>query len=81
MPIYEFRCINCGNVEEVLIISSSEQVELKCKECGGDSFERIVSRTSHFVKSSSSSESPSLTTRSCSPSSSCSTITLPGHTR
>lgn len=82
MPIYEFRCVRCGNVEEILIISSNEKIEFRCNQCGGEEFERIVSRTSHFVKpSSSSGEGPSVTNRSCSPGSSCSTITLPGHTR
>lgn len=82
MPIYEFRCIKCGNIEEVLFISSREEIELRCKQCGGDELERIVSRTSHFVKpSSSSGEGPYVTNRSCSPGSSCSTITLPGYTK
>ncbi|MGC8719469.1 MAG: FmdB family zinc ribbon protein [Thermodesulforhabdaceae bacterium] len=82
MPIYEFRCAKCGNIEEVLVISSSEKVELRCNQCGGEELERVVSRTNHFVKpSASSGEGPSLTTRSCNPGSSCSTITLPGYTR
>ncbi|MCX7822482.1 MAG: zinc ribbon domain-containing protein [Syntrophobacterales bacterium] len=82
MPIYEFRCVKCGNIEEVLFISSKEEIKLHCNQCGGEEFERIVSRTSHFVKTSfSSGEGPSLTSRSCSPGSSCSTITLPGYTK
>ncbi len=80
MPIYEFRCRSCGNIQEFLFLSSSDEVEIRCKECGSEEMERVVSRTTSFVKPSSS-EGPSVTTRSCSPGSSCTTITLPGHSR
>jgi len=80
MPIYEFRCTNCGRIREFLIISSNDTVEIRCDECGSEQMERVVSRTSHFVKPSSG-EGPSVTTRSCSPGSSCATLTLPGYER
>ncbi len=81
MPIYEFRCTSCGNVQEFLFLSSSDDnVEIKCKECGCEEMERVVSRTTSFVKPSGN-EGAAVTTRSCSPGSSCTTITLPGHSK
>lgn len=80
MPIYEFKCSRCGAVREYFFKSSNEQVELRCEQCGSEEMERIVSRTSHFVKPSAG-EGPSVTARSCKPGSSCTSIDLPGYSR
>ncbi|MCL5406490.1 MAG: zinc ribbon domain-containing protein [Deltaproteobacteria bacterium] len=82
MPIYEFRCANCGKIEE-FILSGSRQIEMKCGACGGEELERIISRT-NFVMGSSGSPGgagPSATTRSCGPGQSCTSIELPGYTK
>lgn len=34
MPIYEYRCQQCGTRFEKLIRSSAEQAELACPACG-----------------------------------------------
>jgi putative FmdB family regulatory protein len=82
MPIYEFRCTRCGNIQEFLLTSSSEQIEMKCQECQGDELERVLSQVSYAVGSSGSSDaSPSVTTKTCGPGKSCTTIDLPGHSR
>ena len=33
MPIYEFRCLECGHLFEKLFLDASEQIELICPEC------------------------------------------------
>ena len=35
MPIYEFRCLQCGHVFELINFKKDEQTEMKCPECGG----------------------------------------------
>ena len=83
MPIYEFRCSGCGCVQEVLTTGSGEQVEMKCRECGGEDLERVLSRVSYTMGASSSggASGPSATTRTCAPGQSCTSINLPGHTK
>ena len=81
MPIYEFRCVQCGHVQEILVSSSSTEVEMQCEQCQGEVLERILSRVSYTMGSSSDSSGPSLTTKTCGPGKSCSTIELPGYTR
>jgi putative FmdB family regulatory protein len=82
MPIYEFRCTRCGNIQEFLVSGSSEQIEMKCKECRGDELERILSRVSYAMGASAdNASSPSVTTKTCGPGKSCSTIELPGYSK
>ncbi|MDR3569250.1 MAG: zinc ribbon domain-containing protein [Syntrophobacteraceae bacterium] len=82
MPIYEFRCGNCGKVEE-FILSGSREIEMKCGSCGSEEMERIISKSNYAMGSSGTSASagPSATTRTCGPGQSCTSIALPGHTR
>ncbi len=81
MPIYEFRCAACGHVQEVLVSNSNADVEMKCEQCQGEVLERILSRVSYTMGSSAGNAGPSVTTKSCGPGKSCSTIELPGYTR
>lgn len=83
MPIYEFRCVECGNLQEIIVSSTSEDVSMTCKECGGETLERVLSTVSYMMGSSSAGkgEGPSLATKSCGEGNSCSTLTLPGYTR
>jgi putative FmdB family regulatory protein len=80
MPIYEFKCLQCNEYMEILIMGANDdQVEMKCKKCGSAELERILS-TTHIsmapgggVKSAPATES-----RTCS-GGSCTTWNLPGH--
>jgi putative FmdB family regulatory protein len=82
LPIYEFRCAGCGNIEE-FILTDSREIEMKCGACGGEDLERVLSRTNYVMGSSGSSKSAgaSTTSRSCGPGQSCTSIELPGHKR
>lgn len=52
MPIYEFECINCGNMEERLFTSVAEGEELSphimCRECSS-ACKKVLSRTEFKV--------------------------------
>lgn len=41
MPIYEYRCEKCGQVNEFLILGKQEQ--LLCKQCGGKDLTKRLS--------------------------------------
>ena len=43
MPLYEFRCVDCGQVVSRLIYSWSADAALPCAQCGGLNLERLVS--------------------------------------
>ena len=82
MPIYEFRCAECGHIQEFILSNSADQPELKCKECQGEDLERVLSSVSYSMGSSGDrGASPSATTKKCGPGKSCTTIQLPGHSR
>jgi putative FmdB family regulatory protein len=80
MPIYEFRCADCGHIQEILVSSSNSDVLVKCDACQGEVLERVLSRVSYAMGSSRGS-SPSATTKSCGPGNSCTTIDLPGYSK
>jgi len=42
MPIYEYRCNNCGKKFEVLVFSQSDN-KIICVKCGSESTERLFS--------------------------------------
>lgn len=41
MPIYEFRCSDCGSSQETLVSSSGDSPV--CESCGGDALKRKLS--------------------------------------
>ena len=44
MPIYEYRCRDCGAKSTFITLSVSEKIELKCSRCGKSSLTKLVSR-------------------------------------
>lgn len=46
MPIYEWRCLKCGEVKEVL----SPCTPSVCLKCGGKSFTKLISAPNFRVK-------------------------------
>jgi len=51
MPIYEYRCHECGEKFEVLVFSHTERII--CDKCGSEATERLMSS---FASTGSSSE-------------------------
>jgi putative FmdB family regulatory protein len=78
MPIFEFHCIDCGNLFEKLFVNASDEANLACPECGCKTVERVVSRTTHVMGVGPGGKEPKLTSKSCGPSSQCMTLDLPG---
>ncbi|RJQ32493.1 MAG: zinc ribbon domain-containing protein [Peptococcaceae bacterium] len=78
MPIFEFRCLECGNLFEKLFIASHDEVDIKCPGCRSGSFERVISRTNHVIGAGKGGQKPKLSTKSCSRGSSCTTLEIPG---
>lgn len=44
MPLYDFRCLDCAAVTEVITRSVSSKVEPRCGECSSQKLEKIPSR-------------------------------------
>jgi len=81
MPIYEFRCLECGNLMEIILSASHEQAELECPDCRSHELERVMSRTSYVMGSGPEGKQPKITTKSCSGGNSCLTMDIPGPTK
>ncbi|AMM41541.1 Regulatory protein, FmdB, putative domain protein [Candidatus Desulfofervidus auxilii] len=74
MPIYEFRCLQCGHVFEIIHFKKNEQTEMKCPECGGRQIERVISKLGIVSTKTGSIRS---TFKSCS-SGTCGSLEIPG---
>jgi len=81
MPIFEFRCLQCGNLFEKLFLHPDERVDISCPHCHSESFERVVSRSNYAMGAGPGGKKPKITARSCGPSSQCMTLDLPGPTK
>jgi putative FmdB family regulatory protein len=46
MPIYEYRCNECGGVSEILVGLHSGDETLVCQHCGSSDLERLLSVSS-----------------------------------
>ncbi|MFZ5899055.1 MAG: FmdB family zinc ribbon protein [Bacillota bacterium] len=77
MPIFEFRCVKCGKLFEKLFLNADEEIRIKCPDCGSEEADRVISRT-NYAMGSGRGKKPQLTTKSCGPGSSCTTLELPG---
>ena len=81
MPIFEFRCLECGNLFEKLFLSPNEKVEIECPECGSNSFERAVSLSSYTLGAGPGGNQAKITSKSCSSGNECMTLDIPGHSK
>jgi len=50
MPIYEYKCLACGSVQE-FIQKFSDRPKTKCPDCGGR-LEKLISSTAFVLKGS-----------------------------
>lgn len=80
MPIFEFKCSDCEEYFEVLVMGDQDK-EVQCPKCQSERFERVLSTTSYaMADSGGSSTGAATTTRTCS-GGNCTTYDLPGHTK
>jgi putative FmdB family regulatory protein len=54
MPIYEYRCVDCGRVSEILYRQGTEETLPACPHCGSHRMERIISAPGSIVMGGSS---------------------------
>jgi len=48
MPIYEYRCLDCGRKSVFVTLSIKSAFAPKCKKCGSENLEKIFSRVAIF---------------------------------
>jgi putative FmdB family regulatory protein len=48
MPIFEFRCNQCGKKFASLVGMTADSGELECPHCSGTSAEKLVSRVARY---------------------------------
>ncbi len=76
MPIYEFRCLKCGKVFELLKLKKEdESLRMKCPKCSSPEIERVLSTIN--IGASARGSGTRTTVKSCS-SGSCATLEIPG---
>ncbi len=46
MPIYEYRCNDCGKTFEKLVFNSSQSENVECEHCKSKNTEKLVSAIS-----------------------------------
>ncbi|MGB7296224.1 MAG: zinc ribbon domain-containing protein [Candidatus Aminicenantales bacterium] len=44
MPIYEYRCRDCGRKSVFITLSVTSPLDPRCRKCGGANLEKLVSR-------------------------------------
>ncbi|GBF35691.1 hypothetical protein DCCM_4820 [Desulfocucumis palustris] len=78
MPIFEFRCLKCGNLFEKLFLNRDEEVKIECPKCKSDSFERVISKT-NYKMTQGKGGGPKISSKSCSSGNDCMTLEIPGY--
>ena len=51
MPIYEYECLECGDVGEFMVGIGRNTDELICKVCGGSELQKLISASSFTLNS------------------------------
>ena len=78
MPIFEFKCMQCEEFIEKLVMNDEDMVELRCPKCESRDLERVLSTTNFAIPpGGANSPGASSETRTCS-SGSCTTFNIPG---
>ena len=77
MPIYEFKCLGCNEVTEILFTGDMDKKEIKCSHCGGEEMERVISCTNYSMGRASAGPQATSTTKTCG-TGSCGTLEIPG---
>ena len=67
MPIYEFKCTECGNIFEFLCFRSDEEDKTTCPSCGGKKTEKLLSTFSSGSSGSGKGLGSLAASSSCSP--------------
>ena len=49
MPIYEYKCDQCGKVGEFLVGVTQEKSDIRCGACGSTKMQKVLSRSNVAV--------------------------------
>lgn len=78
MPIYEYKCKDCGEISELLVGIGRNSDELSCRSCGGNQLEKLMSAAAVSIPYTAPSQSPASTCcgsapplKGCAPGSCC----------
>jgi len=78
MPIYEFKCLKCNDIFELLLINKSQSLEPRCPKCHSEDIERVLSTIGYAIGSGSGQRTGAISqARNC-PGGSCTTYDIPG---
>ena len=81
MPLFEFRCLKCNDLFEILVVGKQDNLEMRCPHCGAEDFERVMSSTAYaMAPGTRQATNPGVQSRQCG-AGSCTTMTLPGYTK
>ena len=50
MPIYEYRCQDCGKISEIYFATFNQNKPLNCSHCGSDNLTKLFSTPSVNVR-------------------------------
>jgi len=78
MPIYEFKCLKCNDIFELLLINKSQPLKLQCPKCDSDKLERVLSATGYTIGSGSGQRTGATSQARTCPGGSCTTYDIPG---
>ncbi len=78
MPIYEFRCAQCGEIFEKLFMNSKEDADMSCPKCSAYTVERVASAINYAVGAGPGDNQPRISAKSCGSGNQCMTVDLPG---
>uniref|UniRef100_A0A832LWP3 Zinc ribbon domain-containing protein n=1 Tax=Caldimicrobium thiodismutans TaxID=1653476 RepID=A0A832LWP3_9BACT len=84
MPIFEFKCLDCGAEFEVLLKNKEEISKVNCKACQSPRVERLMSVVHSLLRGSTSTKEgdrPRIAESHSCPTGTCTHLELPGHTK
>jgi putative FmdB family regulatory protein len=78
MPIYEFKCLKCNDIFELLLMTNDQKLEPSCPKCHSREIERVLSAASYNIGNRTGQSNGAISqSRTCS-SGSCTTYDIPG---
>jgi putative FmdB family regulatory protein len=81
MPLFEFRCLKCNDLFEILVMGKQDELEMQCPHCGSEDFERVMSSSTYAAgPGPGQATRPDVQSRQCG-AGNCTTVTLPGHSK
>lgn len=81
MPLFEFRCLKCNDLFEILVMGKQDELDMRCPHCASEDFERVMSNTTYAMGGGTGQATkPAVQSRQCG-AGSCTTVTLPGHAK